>query len=276
MSLSDQIEQQGFSVVKRFLNFKTSDVSKSMDVFDLTLSISTASEQCISKRMKLILEAANECESSKKLFKSVYLGSFQRSFFSYSAMTNKDMVEILSDAGIASPYMAADPLLMISGHLANSVLNQATLSPYHQDWASMQSSQNSVVCWIPLTEYNETTHGTIKLFPKSHKKGLLPTKDHEWFETIDPEFFDVSQQEFSIIKGGPGDLVIFSSLLVHSTVEAVNDLVYQEPRLTLQFRFGDYNDELFKLNSGHFNYSHCSPQKTIKEHGWLRLPLAIQ
>ena len=276
MSLSDQINLQGFCVVRNFLNFKPSDVSKSMDVFDFALSISTASERCISRRMKLILEAANQCETRKRLFKSVYLGSFQRSFFSYSAMTSKDMVQILNDAGLTSPYVAADPLLMISGYLANSVLDKATHSPYHQDWASMQSSQNSVVCWIPLTRYDDTTHGTIKLFPKSHKKGLLPTKAHDWFETIDAEAFDVSQQEFSIIEGGPGDLVIFSSLLVHSTVEAVNDLAYQEPRLTLQFRFGDYDDELFKLNAGHFNYSHCSPRKTTKEHSWLRLPSAIK
>ena len=35
------------------------------------------------------------------------------------------MVQILNDAGLASPYMAADPLLMISGYLANSVLDKA-------------------------------------------------------------------------------------------------------------------------------------------------------
>ena len=44
--------------------------------------------------------------------------------------------------------------------------------PFHQDWPSMGTSSNSVICWTSLHDVNQNTHG-LSVIPGSHKQGLV-------------------------------------------------------------------------------------------------------
>lgn len=84
-------------------------------------------------------------------------------------------------------------------------------SPPHQDWRSIQGSLDNLVLWIPLTPVRGNG---LEVIRGSHKYGLLPTTDHiQTPEVVDPERLG----PWEAIDCDPGDVVAFSSFLVHRT-----------------------------------------------------------
>ena len=84
-------------------------------------------------------------------------------------------------------------------------------SPPHQDWRSNQGSLDNLVLWIPLTPVRGNG---LEVIRGSHKYGLLPTTDHmQTPEVVDPERLGPWEK----IDCDPGDVVAFSSFLVHRT-----------------------------------------------------------
>lgn len=102
----------------------------------------------------------------------------------------------------ASVHIMADDLVVPGGYHR---------SPAHQDWRSIQGSLDNVVLWIPLTPVRGNG---LEVIRGSHKHGLLPTKEHIMTpEVIDPERLG----PWEAINCDPGDVVAFSSFLVHRT-----------------------------------------------------------
>lgn len=102
----------------------------------------------------------------------------------------------------ASVHIIADDLAIVGGYHR---------SPPHQDWRSIQGSLDNVVLWIPLTPVRGNG---LEVIRGSHKHGLLPTKEHIMTpEVIDPERLG----PWESIDCDPGDVVAFSSFLVHRT-----------------------------------------------------------
>ena len=102
----------------------------------------------------------------------------------------------------ASVHIMADDLAIVGGYHR---------SPPHQDWRSIQGSLDNVVLWIPLTPVRGNG---LEVIRGSHKHGLLPTKEHIMTpEVIDPERLG----PWEAIDCDPGDVVAFSSFLVHRT-----------------------------------------------------------
>ena len=102
----------------------------------------------------------------------------------------------------ASVHIMADDLAIVGGYHR---------SPPHQDWRSIQGSLDNVVLWIPLTPVRGNG---LEVIRGSHKHGLLPTKEHIMTpEVIDPERLG----PWEAINCDPGDVVAFSSFLVHRT-----------------------------------------------------------
>ncbi len=204
--------------------------------------------------LESILNKISKKSENIEIFTNFYLGLFQRQTEIYSQMLNEELLKIIFKLNIKTPYIASDPLLMVSGGVGGKLLKEITNSPIHQDWNSMQSSINALVCWVPLTSYGKDNYSTIGIWEGSHKDGLAKTKNGNWFATIEEQSISKKFKYVEII-GNPGDLIIFSSLLIHKTVnyECTNT------RITCQFRYGDLSDPILIKNNAHFNYNHCVP-----------------
>ena len=207
-------------------------------------------------------------------FKEVYVGIFQRNLDIYKITTNPNILKILKSIGLKTPYMCSDPLLMLNGGAFSKILGELTDSPLHQDWASMQSSANSVVLWIPLVDVEKKTTGSIKVWPGTHKKGLFDVESGRWFAKINCDNKNLRQDTAKEIIAKSGDCIMFSSLLVHQSISS--KFGKKLPRLTLQLRYGDLSCRLLNKNNGVFNYNHCAPIKKpyereeliVPEEGW--------
>jgi phytanoyl-CoA hydroxylase len=123
--------------------------------------------------------------------------------------------------GIALPVIST----RASTHLISDELkipNGYHKSPPHQDWRSMQGSLDSIVYWIPTTSVTVRSN-PLEVVPKSHLLGLLNTVEHIMTPSVsDPRITDDS---FIPIEVEPGDVIFFSSFLVHRTSKQDDGLV---------------------------------------------------
>ena len=111
-------------------------------------------------------------------------------------------------------------------------------SPAHQDWRSMQGSLDSIVYWIPTTPVTIKSN-PIEFVPRSHLLGLLDTVEHIQTPTVsDPRTTD---DKFIPIPVEPGDIIFFSSFVVHRTSEEDDGLV----RIALSGRFNNAKEPTY-------------------------------
>ncbi len=80
----------------------------------------------------------------------------------------------------------------------------------------MQGSLDSIVMWVPTTPVTAQSH-PLQVIPGSHLWGLLPTVEHVMTPTVsDPR---VTEDAYVSLPMQPGDIVVFSSFMVHRTGE---------------------------------------------------------
>lgn len=133
----------------------------------------------------------------------------------HQVMCSEPILQMVRDLGLGFP--------VISTRLSNHIMSDALRipggyhkSPPHQDWRSMQGSLDSVVLWAPTTPATERDY-PLEVAPRSHLHGLLPTVHHIMTPTVsDPR---VGEDDFVALSLQPGDVVAFSSFLVHRTGE---------------------------------------------------------
>lgn len=127
---------------------------------------------------------------------------------------------------ISEPIMAAARRLgldfpVISTRVSNHIISDTLKipggyhkSPPHQDWRSIQGSLDSIVLWAPTTPVSIESH-PLEVAPRSHLFGLLPTVEHIQTPAVsDPR---VRETEYIPLAMEPGDVVAFSTFLVHRT-----------------------------------------------------------
>ena len=102
----------------------------------------------------------------------------------------------------------------------------------------MLSSMDSLVVWVPLVDVGKN-NGSIIIWPKSHLEGPLPFVANGGFASVQTEG-DGLQTELEI-----GDIVIFSTLLVHSSGEILDDSI----RWSCHYRYTNMLDEDY-INRG--------------------------
>lgn len=149
----------------------------------------------------------------------------------HTLMADPAILAVVRALGVTVP--------VLSTRLSNHIMSEALRipggyhkSPPHQDWRSMQGSLDSVVLWVPTTPVTETTH-PLEVVPKSHLLGLLGTIDHIMTPAVsDPRITEDSYVGLSL---NPGDLVVFSSFLVHRTGETGDGRV----RIAFSTRFNN-------------------------------------
>jgi phytanoyl-CoA hydroxylase len=147
------------------------------------------------------------------------------------------VIKLARDLGIDLPVISTRPSIHImTGDL--KIPNGYHRSPGHQDWRSMQGSLDSIVFWMPTTPVTAKSN-PIEFVPKSHLLGLLDTVDHIQTPTVsDPR---ITEDKYVPIPVEPGDIIFFSSFMVHRTSEADDGLV----RMALSGRFNNAREKTY-------------------------------
>jgi len=143
------------------------------------------------------------------------------------------LLQQIKSLGLEFPNVCTRPVLFFNHpKLAKEEVYYKT--PPHQDWSSMLSSSDSLVVWVPLVDVNKE-NGTLFIWPKTHKLGPLEYESIGGFASVktDNNFI---QEEFEI-----GDIVIFSTLLIHASGDILDDSI----RWSCHFRYTNMLDPDF-------------------------------
>lgn len=145
----------------------------------------------------------------------------------YKLPLEDKLINKIKGLGLRLPNLCTRPVLFFNNeNLAKEKVYYKT--PKHQDWSSMQSSMNSVVVWVPLVDITQDNGGVI-FYPKTHKIGILPFKSNGGFAEIE---FQGEHLQPNLNKG---DIVIFSTLLIHESGDINNNTI----RWSCHFRYTD-------------------------------------
>jgi phytanoyl-CoA hydroxylase len=139
--------------------------------------------------------------------------------------------------GITFPIASTKPIVHIMAD-ALKIPGGYHTSPPHQDWRSMQGSLDSIVLWMPTVPVKTNSHA-LQVVPGSHKLGLLDTVEHIMTPTVaDSRITDAG---FVPVPTEPGDVIVFSSFMVHRTGDEDDGLV----RIALSTRFNNADEPTF-------------------------------
>ena len=138
----------------------------------------------------------------------------------YQLSVNPDLIELVKNLGLSKPLMCTRPMLFFN-HPNLAMSEHFYKTPLHQDWVSMLASQDSIVVWFPLIDL-EIGHGPVIFYPGSHKLGPLTDKLENGFAEVpfDRSAYPKLQPEVNM-----GDIVIFSTLLVHESGVITNNQI---------------------------------------------------
>jgi phytanoyl-CoA hydroxylase len=144
---------------------------------------------------------------------------------------------LVRELGIELPVISARPAIHFVSE-ALKVPGGYHKTPPHQEWRSMQGSLDGIVFWLPMTPVSARSN-PMELVPRSHLLGLIDTVEHIMTPAVsDPRITD---DKFVPITAEPGDIVCFSSFMVHRTSEADDGLV----RIALSGRFNNAREKTY-------------------------------
>lgn len=158
----------------------------------------------------------------------------------HTLMASDAILDVVRGLGLDFPVIST----RLSNHIMSDVLRIPGgyhKSPAHQDWRSMQGSLDSVVLWAPTTPVTTSSYA-LEVVPGSHLLGLLDTAEHIMTPTVDDP--RITDDAYVPLAMQPGDVVVFSSFLVHRTGETGDGLV----RIAFSAR---YNNALEPTYIGH-------------------------
>jgi ectoine hydroxylase-related dioxygenase (phytanoyl-CoA dioxygenase family) len=147
------------------------------------------------------------------------------------------ILNLARELGIAFPVIST----RASIHIMSDVLkipNGYHKSPPHQDWRSMQGSLDSIVLWLPTTPVSAKSH-PLEVVPKSHLLGLLDTVEHIMTPTVSDA--RIAESSYVPVPMEPGDVIAFSSFLVHRTSDEDDGLT----RVALSGRFNNALEQTY-------------------------------
>jgi ectoine hydroxylase-related dioxygenase (phytanoyl-CoA dioxygenase family) len=110
------------------------------------------------------------------------------------------------------------------------------LAVWHQDYRYVRGNQRVVTAWIPLQD-TSYIHGCLMIMPGSHRLGALEHDGQALTKRHYPS--GIFDREVRYVEMRRGDLLLFHSLLLHSSGINLSDRV----RLSLQSRYTCLHDE---------------------------------
>ena len=155
----------------------------------------------------------------------------------YKLAYNERLIEQIKLLGITQPLVCTRPVLYFN-HPNLAKKEQYYKTPLHQDYPSMLSSADSIVVWIPLVDVS-SENGAVIFYPKTHLLGPLREGigDSGFAEVVfDKNKYDHIQPSLEL-----GDIVIFSTLLVHQSGEIHNNQI----RWSCHFRYTNLDNNDF-------------------------------
>lgn len=108
----------------------------------------------------------------------------------------------------------------------------------HQDWPSMQGSLDSAIFWLPLVDISKDLN-PVEIVPKSHLLGVLPSEPGRNEAVVNSPL--IKDDGFIPVEVNKGDLVTFSSFLVHRSSQKSNGGI----RIACSLRFENLNESSF-------------------------------
>jgi phytanoyl-CoA hydroxylase len=152
-------------------------------------------------------------------------------------LLSQPIMDLVAVLGLARPVVSAKPSIHIMSDELR-IPNGYHKSPPHQDWRSMQGSLDSIVLWMPTVPVTARSH-PLEVVPGSHRLGLLDTAEHIMTPTVnDPRIMDES---FVPVPTEPGDVIVFTSFMVHRTGEQGDGNV----RIALSTRFNNAREPTY-------------------------------
>jgi ectoine hydroxylase-related dioxygenase (phytanoyl-CoA dioxygenase family) len=233
--LRSQLDKDGYVIFKKFLNkdFVTNIRKPAEAIFQIQFDTFGYKEEFKDNMIHLFNEHEEIFKNCGKLIQTGLIPLYQLA-------SDPELVTYLEELGIEFPNMCTRPVLFFNHpELAKEEVYYKT--PNHQDWSSMEASLNSLVVWVPLVDVNKK-NGSIIIYPGSHKNGVLPFKANGGFAQVEYEGESI-QPELEI-----GDIVIFSTMLVHKSGNILDDSI----RWSCHFRYTDMLEQDF-INRGYPN-----------------------
>jgi ectoine hydroxylase-related dioxygenase (phytanoyl-CoA dioxygenase family) len=129
---------------------------------------------------------------------------FIHSEFARSILARHDVVEVISAVAGGDLWISMDQA--VTKHPGAGIFR------WHQDNGYNQLKREHFQLWIALTETRQQ-NGALKLVPGSHKLGLLPHS----FKGVGQMEVDMAVGEHVTVDADAGDVIVFSSLMLHCT-----------------------------------------------------------
>lgn len=219
-SNKELLKKEGYVILKGFFdpNYVINLREKAKQIFEIQFNYFGYSGSFEENMIQLFNEHESVFINCGKLIQTGLLEL-------YKLPLEDKLIEEIKSFGIDFPNFCTRPVLFFNHpQLAKDKVYYKT--PMHQDWPSMQASMDSLVVWVPLVDVNEN-NGSIIVYPGTHKLGPLPYDTVGGFAHVNVSGESV-QPRLSI-----GDIVIFSTLLVHES----GDILDNSIRWSCHFRY---------------------------------------
>ena len=230
--LTSQLNNDGYIIIKNFFDKEyVNHIKISAErVFNIQFKKFGYCEDFKSNMVKLFNEHEDIFINCGKIIQSGLLEL-------YKLPVEPKIINLIKNLGLSFPNLCTRPVLFFNHpKLAKEEFYYKT--PSHQDWPSMEASSDSLVLWVPLVDVNRD-NGSIIVWPKTHKNGVLPYKTIGGFACVETND-DFIQPTLEV-----GDIMIFSTLLVHSSGDILNDTI----RWSCHYRYTNMMDADF-INRG--------------------------
>lgn len=228
MQLKNRLDEEGYIIIRDF--FKKDYVNlikkQSENIFEIQFQKFNYTGSFDDKIIRLFNEHQNIFINCGKIIQTGLIEL-------YKLPLETKVINLIKSLGITFPNLCTRPVLYFNHpKLAKEKFYYQT--PPHQDWSTMESSLDSLVLWVPLVNVNKE-NGSILIWPKSHKNGALSYKKIGGFASVETSG-DYIQPILEI-----GDILIFSTFLVHSSGEISNNTI----RWSCHFRYTNMLDKDF-------------------------------
>lgn len=150
---------------------------------------------------------------------------------------DKKLVDLLKNLGLDFPIISVRPSMFFNSRMLDNTGNYWKLDS-HQDWRSSQGSLDSVTAWFPYVDCNKDL-GALEIIAGSHLTGLKECEKVDYYSRIKQG--EVDENSYTPVEMKKGDLLLFSSFLVHRSGTNVT----QRIRWSTQFRYNNINEETF-------------------------------
>ena len=230
--MKDQYQKSGYIILRQFFAKEKIEkiVAEAKKVFEIQFHKFGYEGDFNEKMIKLFREHEELFMNCGKMIQQGLLELYELS-------TDHTLIEKVKELGLDFPLMCTRPVLFFNHpKLARTEVYYKT--PLHQDWPSMEASLDSVVVWVPLIDVDEA-NGSIYIYPKSHKLGDISDSVEGGFAVV--KKYDLSSFDEIQPKLKQGDIVIFSSFLLHKSGEITNDSI----RWSCHLRYTNMLDQDF-------------------------------